>query len=125
MIFGIGNDIVEISRIANVYAKYKDRFARKILTPQELLIFKDKLNAPNFLAKRFAAKEALAKALGIGIRKPFGFQSISIINNSLGKPIFNFNNEIQEFLNQKKIQNCHLSISDEKTLASAVVILEQ
>ena len=124
MIFGIGNDIVETSRIEKIYQKFGEHFPRRILTPNEYKVFQERKKNISFLAKRFAAKEAFSKALGIGFRAQVSFQSIAIENNNMGKPILNFSNELTRFMNEKKILHCHLTISDEKNLASAIVILE-
>ena len=124
MIFGIGTDIVEIQRIEKIFSKFNNRFAKKILSKKEYEAFQIS-NAPaHFLAKRFAAKEAVAKALGLGFRDPISFHGIEVDHNDLGAPFFNFNAEISKFLDQKKINKCHLSISDEKNIASAFVVLE-
>lgn len=123
MIFAIGHDIVEIKRIKDLYTKYQDAFLDKILSQPEKIIYKNK--NINYLAKRFAAKEAFAKACGTGLRHPILLPGISILNDGLGKPYFKFNDEINSWLITNKIKTCHLSISDEKNLASAFVILEQ
>jgi|SaaInl6LU_22_DNA_1037377.scaffolds.fasta_scaffold01584_11 holo-[acyl-carrier protein] synthase len=124
MIFGIGNDIVEIVRIKKIYDRFGNHFARKVLTESEFKIFIKKTAPIHFLAKRFAAKEAFSKALGIGFRKPVSFHGIEVRNNDLGRPSFHFNDEIMIYLKLQKIDSCHLSLSDERKLASAFVILE-
>ena len=105
MIFGIGTDIVEIQRIENIFSKFNNRFAKKILSKKEYEAFQIS-NAPaHFLAKRFAAKEAVAKALGLGFRDPISFHGIEVDHNDLGAPFFKFNAEISKFLDQKKLIN--------------------
>jgi holo-[acyl-carrier protein] synthase len=124
MIFGIGTDVVEVSRIKKALEKYGDSLATKILNSTEFSIYK-KINVKeNFLAKRFAAKEAFAKALGTGFRGLVTFKSIEIINDSLGKPGIEMNYDLQNLTNELKIKKCHLSISDEKNIAVAFVVLE-
>lgn len=125
MIFAIGHDIVEISRIETLLNKYGTAFLNKVLSSTEIAIYQDGNKNSNYLAKRFAAKEAFAKACGTGLRSPILLPNISVINDSLGKPEFNFNQEIQNWLNNKNIISCHLSLSDETNLATAFVILEQ
>jgi holo-[acyl-carrier protein] synthase len=125
MIFAIGHDIVEISRIKVLFDRYGDALLRKILSPQERIIYQQEHKNINYLAKRFAAKEAFAKACNTGLRPPILLPNISVLNDSLGKPEFSFNQEIKHWLAVKNIQHCHLSISDEKNLAAAFVILEQ
>lgn len=124
MIFAIGHDIVEVKRINDLYTKYHDAFLDKILSQPEKIIYKNENKSINYLAKRFAAKEAFAKACGTGLRHPILLPGISILNDSLGKPYFKFNDEINSWLIANKIKTFHLSISDEKNLASAFVILE-
>lgn len=123
MIYGIGTDIVMIERIVKAIEQNK-KFAEKILNENELKNFENTNNKNSFLAKRFAAKEAFGKACGIGIRSPILFKNIEVINNNLGKPELKLSEEIQQWLEQNKIQKCHISISDEKEYAIAFVILE-
>ena len=79
---------------------------------------------PRFLAKRFAAKEAFSKALGTGLRAPATFQNIAVSHDDLGKPILILADELQAFMQSKNITQTHISISDEKNLAAAFVVLE-
>jgi holo-[acyl-carrier protein] synthase len=125
MIYGIGTDIVEVKRIREVLNKYGIALAKKILTSQELLTYKKTEGKENFLAKRFAAKEAFAKALGTGMRSPVNFKSIEIIHDLLGKPKIKTVPELTILMKSHNIKHCHLSISDEKNIAVAFVILEQ
>lgn len=124
MIFGIGHDIVENNRIAELLQKYPQTFVVKVLTPTEIELFASKKNKINYLSKRFAAKEAFAKACGIGLRSPVLLQNISILNDSLGKPYFNFAPVLQQWLTERKILKCHLSLSDEINTSSAFVVIE-
>ena len=120
-IFGIGIDIVELKRINRLYSLYGERFAKKILNDEELLrLFKSKNKVP-FLAKRFAAKEAIGKALGIGIMNGFLLKNISIENDEQGKPIaiLKKRKEFESYAN--KI--IYLSISDEKNFAVANALI--
>lgn len=125
MIFGIGTDIVEVSRIEDSLARFGDAFARRILTEQEWLSYQRSKTQARFLAKRFAAKEAFAKALGTGLREPATFQNIGVTNDSLGKPILKLSETLQRLLDDKGIVQQHLSLSDEKALAAAFVVLEK
>ena len=124
MIFGIGTDIVEVSRIEASIAQFGDDFALRILAESELPSYQTSAIKPRFLAKRFAAKEAFSKALGTGLRAPATFQNIAVSHDDLGKPILILSAELQEFLQAKKIVQTHISISDEKNLAAAFVVLE-
>ncbi len=125
MIYGIGADIVEVIRIASSIEKFEDDFARRILAKDEMAGYLDSQLKARFLAKRFAAKEAFSKALGTGLREPVTFHNITVSHDELGKPILVLAKELQDFLTAKKIGKMHLTISDEKSLAAAFVVLEQ
>ena len=124
MIFGIGTDIVEVNRIENSLSQFGDAFAKRILHPDEMLEYEHSLLKSRFLAKRFAAKEAFSKALGTGLRAPVTFHNIVIAHDTLGKPVFVISKELQVLLDEKKIQKLHVTVSDEKNLAVAFVVLE-
>ncbi|MES2547253.1 MAG: holo-ACP synthase [Pseudomonadota bacterium] len=125
MIYGIGTDIVEVSRIEASITQFGDDFAKRILAESEFASYLQSHIKPRFLAKRFAAKEAFSKALGTGLRAPATFQNIAVSHDDLGKPILVLAEDLQAFLSAKKITHTHISISDEKNLAAAFVILEQ
>ncbi len=125
MIFGIGTDVVEVSRMRESHSKYGESLAKKILTPNEMQMFNDSKIKENFLAKRFAAKEAFAKAMGHGLRGEVNLQAIEIDHDDLGKPFLKFNVELEKKMEKLNIKFSHLSISDEKNIAVAFVILEQ
>jgi len=120
-VFGIGIDIVELKRVDQIYSKYGDKFAKKILSNSELKNFQVSNDKISFLAKRFAAKEAVGKALGIGILNGILLKNIFITHDSLGKPLVKINNikKLKSHLN--KI--IHISISDEKKYAVANAII--
>lgn len=124
LIYGIGHDIVDNQRIKYLLEKYGNRFLNKILssTEQQYLLINN--NLPNFIAKRFAAKEAFAKACGTGLRTPILMSNITINNDHQGKPYLVFSSNLQHWLVQQHIGKCHLSLSDETNLSSAFVILE-
>ncbi|MBC7698160.1 MAG: holo-ACP synthase [Bacteroidia bacterium] len=124
MIFGIGTDIVEVSRIESSINQFGDDFAKRILADSEFASYQQSQIKPRFLAKRFAAKEAFSKALGTGLRAPATFQNIAVSHDDLGKPVLVLAAELQVFLQSKNIVNMHISISDEKNLATAFVVLE-
>lgn len=124
MIFGIGTDIVEVSRIEDSLARFGAGFAQRILGEREWLAYQQTQTQARFLAKRFAAKEAFAKALGSGLRAPATFQNIGVAHDDLGKPVFDLAPELQARLEALGIRYQHLSISDERALAVAFVVLE-
>jgi len=125
MIYGIGTDIVEVSRIEDSLARFGDAFAQRILNEREWLAYAQSQTQARFLAKRFAAKEAFAKALGTGLRAPATFQNIEVTHDDLGKPILDLAPELQALLDRQGILHAHLSVSDEKALAAAFVVLEK
>lgn len=124
MIFGIGTDIVEVSRIAASIEEFGDAFAARILAESELESYQLSQIKARFLAKRFAAKEAFSKALGTGLRAPATFQNIAVSHDALGKPILILAPALASFIHAKNITQMHISISDEKNLAAAFVVLE-
>ena len=125
MIFGIGTDIVESSRIALSLDRFGERFARRILTDSEWSEYNLSSKPIMFLASRFAAKEALSKAMGTGLRHPVNLTYITVTHDSLGKPYFEFHPTLNQLINDKGITQHHLSISDEINMACAFVILEK
>ncbi|BEV71461.1 MULTISPECIES: holo-ACP synthase [unclassified Paludibacterium] len=124
MIAGIGTDLVDISRMQGLIERHHDGVVRRILAPQELADWQASRDQARFLAKRFAAKEALAKALGTGVRAPVLLTAIHVEHDAAGKPQLAFAAELAEYLRQRGITAHHLSISDERTHALAFVVLE-
>jgi holo-[acyl-carrier protein] synthase len=124
MIFGIGTDIVEVARIKASLEEFGDAFAQRILAESEFASYLASAIKPRFLAKRFAAKEAFSKALGTGLRAPATLQNIAVSHDALGKPVLILAPELQALLQSKNITHTHISISDEKNLAAAFVVLE-
>jgi holo-[acyl-carrier protein] synthase len=124
MIFGIGTDIVAVARIEAAMQRHGDAFAHKILSAQELPEFAAHTQPARFLAKRFAAKEAFAKATGLGLRYPVTLHHISVTHDSLGKPAFQFDATLAAHLQQLGVQQHHLSLSDEREMVVAFVVLE-
>lgn len=123
MIYGIGTDLVDVKRIEKLYKKYGQTFAERILSPIEMHDW-PLGNPVQILAKRFAAKEAFAKAVGTGIRVPVSFHNISIGHNDLGKPEFICSPELQRWLDTQGIKRLHLSMSDESDWVMAYAIAE-
>ena len=124
MIVGIGVDIAETARVEKLSAKYGQRFARRILTTDELLEFDRRKHSSSYLATRFAAKEAVAKALGTGIGKQLGFHSVQIDNDAQGKPLLRFMGTAIDLIAGLNINNAMISLSDEKHYVVAMVVLE-
>jgi holo-[acyl-carrier protein] synthase len=124
MILGIGTDIISVARIEAAVQRHGDTFAKRILSTHELVELDGHAHPARFLAKRFAAKEAFAKATGQGLRHPISLQRITVSHDELGKPIFVFDELLAEHLTKLGIVRHHLSLSDEKDTAVAFVILE-
>ncbi len=125
MIVGVGVDIAETKRFENLYSRYGERIARRILTESEQVEFGRRNNPASYLATRFAAKEAAAKALGTGFGCGVSYKSIEIKNNNQGKPMLKFINSALELARQKQVKNVFVSLSDEKHYVVAMVILER
>ncbi|CAG4883835.1 Holo-[acyl-carrier-protein] synthase [Georgfuchsia toluolica] len=124
MIFGVGTDIAQISRLGDLYQRQGERTLEKILTPSERAACKASADPARFLAKRFAAKEALGKAYGTGVRAPVLLPNIAIEHDELGKPFFVFSAPLAAVFAERGLI-AHLSISDEREFVVAFVILEQ
>lgn len=123
MIIGIGVDIVEIERIRKSLNK-GDAFLEKIFAVEEIEALRKRNLRPEFVAGRFAAKEAVSKALGTGIRG-FSFKDIVITNDDLGKPLVNFTGKAKDILNVYGKTIINLSISHENNNAIAFAILQE
>jgi holo-[acyl-carrier protein] synthase len=123
VIRGIGTDLLDQRRIAIILEKQGQRFARRILTPQELLLWGEKANNVNFVAKRFAAKEAISKALGTGIAQGIGFQQMNIYADDLGKPVVELSGEALSRVKALGGQQVLISLSDEGEMILAFAVL--
>ena len=125
-IFGIGTDIVNIKRMEKSIRKNGVVFKNKIFSKNEINYCEKKKNPFPFYAKRFAAKEALSKALGTGIRKGINFKNIEVYNDNFGKPSIQLKGSTADFL-KKKIKTrkyfIYLSLSDDLPWAQATVII--
>ena len=125
MIYGIGTDILRIERIEQLYEKYGQALAERLLSRIELLEWRSVGNKTNFLAKRFAAKEAFAKAVHTGLRSPVTLHHISIAHDKLGRPEFVVEPPLQEWLRQQGIGRVHLSLSDGNGAVVAFAVAEK
>jgi holo-[acyl-carrier protein] synthase len=122
MIYGIGIDIVKIERIKNATEKWGGSFIEKILTAKEISYCYGKKDPYPSLAVRFAAKEALIKAIGAEV--PVKMKDIEVLSDTKGRPSIKVSNQLEEFFEEKKITRCHLSLSHEKEFGVASVMLE-
>lgn len=120
---GIGTDLLDQSRIAAIVEKQGERFAKRILTAEELSVWVGRDHSVNYLAKRFAAKEAISKALGTGIAKGVGFQQMTISSDDAGKPVVALTG--QALIRAKELggEQVMLSLSDEGEMILAFAIL--
>ncbi|GAB2997984.1 holo-ACP synthase [Psychrosphaera aestuarii] len=121
-VLGLGTDIVEIVRVSNALVK-SNRLAERVLTETEMTQFLNHNQPDRFLAKRWAAKEAAAKALGTGIGRGISFHHFEISNDELGAPSILLLDAAKEVANQKGVNAALISISDEQNYALATVVL--
>ncbi|RLA33549.1 MAG: holo-ACP synthase [Gammaproteobacteria bacterium] len=124
-IHGIGSDLIRVSRLAAVLGRHGDRFATRILAPEEQGDYARATDRAAFLAKRFAAKEAAAKALGTGIRDGLRLAHFAIGHDALGRPTLSLLKRAAELADAAGIIATHLSISDEGGWAQAFVVFER
>jgi holo-[acyl-carrier protein] synthase len=125
MIYGIGTDMVEIARMQGLLQRWGDKAGRRILAEAEMPAFLAAADQARFLAKRFAVKEALSKAVGTGVVAPVLLTAIAVSHDAQGKPMLQFGAELQDFLVQRGVGRSHVSISDEREHALAFVVLER
>ncbi len=124
MILGIGTDLVEIERIEAALGRWGERFARKILVPRELDRLARHRKPAAYLAKRFAAKEAFSKAMGTGIHTPVSWLNIGVVNHASGRPYLELSAALAALVERRGVQSVHLSLTDERGMAAAFVVLE-
>ena len=127
-IYGIGTDVVQVSRVAAVMKRTKGRFAEKVLGPDELRIYharnaRSEVRGLAFLATRFSAKEAFSKAIGLGMRWPMTWRALQTLNQPSGKPMIAASGELAEWLAQRGI-TAKITVSDERDYAVSFVIAE-
>ena len=123
MIYGTGIDIVKIARIREISGKWGGKFLRRVFTDSEIFYCYQKRNPYSSLAVRFAAKEALIKAIGSEI--PISFTDMEITINSTGKPVMRAHGKLKAFFKDREIKTVHLSLSHEDEYGIASVVLEQ
>lgn len=128
MIYGIGTDLLKVSRIHDAYAARGDRFAKRILGDDEFVIFQNRVarNATKgllFLATRFAAKEALSKAIGLGLRSPMSWRVAQFVNAPSGKPMVKLSEPLLSWCEARKL-SFHVSMTDEAEMVCAFVVAQ-
>lgn len=129
MIFGIGTDLIEIERVRAVDSRHGERFAERILGSRELERYRSRRarseeRGIKYLATRFAAKEAISKALGLGMRQPMTWRAVEIVNDAAGRPVpFISGVELRKFAERRRLR-LHVSVTDERGYAMAYAIAE-
>ena len=127
-IYGIGTDVVQLSRVAGVMARTNGRFAEKVLGPDELRVYharkaRSEVRGLAFLATRFSAKEAFSKAIGLGMHWPMTWRALQTLNEASGKPVVKASGELADWLAARGI-TARVTVSDERDYAVAFVIAE-
>ena len=124
MIVGIGTDVCSIERIDKTLKRFGERFVKRILTAEERIRYERTRDKAGHVAKRFAAKEAFAKALGTGVHAPFTWRSITVTRDRRGKPGIRPDSPMAAHLKKIGATDFHLSLSDDGGVAVAFVVLE-
>jgi holo-[acyl-carrier protein] synthase len=128
MIYGIGSDICDVRRIAATLARRGDRFAEKVLGPNEMDVFRARrarveARGVGYLATRFSAKEAFSKAIGLGMRMPMTWRDCEVLNAPGGKPNIHLHGELAAWFDSRGLV-AHVSVTDESDYAAAFVVVE-
>jgi holo-[acyl-carrier protein] synthase len=125
MIYGIGVDLVSVSRMERVIRRWGDRFVGRVFTPDEIEFCSKRVSTFHAFSLRFAAKEAFSKALGLGMRKGIQWRDIEVFNYPEGKPGLKLHGTSLEICHKEGVSNIHLSLSDEGENGVAMVVLEK
>lgn len=128
MIYGIGTDILRRERIVAALERHGERFAARILGPDEMLIYKRRsarfpARGITFVATRFAAKEAFSKAIGLGMRSPMTWRSVQILKEPSGKPRVATSGALAAWMAERKLI-AHITVTDEADLVAAFAVVE-
>jgi len=130
MIFGIGTDLIEVARIRAADARHGERFAQRILGTREMARYRARRSRSEargiaYLATRFAAKEAISKALGLGMHQPMSWRAVEIVNDPSGRPVpVIASDELRRYAEQRRLR-LHVSVTDERDYAMAYAIAEE
>lgn len=124
MILGTGIDLIEVTRIEESYARFGERFLKRILRPAEIAYCLSMARPGPHLAARFAAKEAVSKAFGTGIGAHLGWRDIEVRRRESGEPFVELHDAGLELLKRRQGRTVHLSLTHTTTLAGAVAVLE-
>ncbi len=124
MIFGVGTDVVELSRIQAIYDRFGEHFVRRLLMTEELELFRHNKFPVQFLAMRFAGKEATVKAMGTGFRHGIWLRDVGILNNDWGRPLVIWSERGRGVCEQLGIGAGHVSLTDDAGLVVAFAVVE-
>src|ERR671914_487270 len=124
MIFGIGTDVVKVERIKQVYERHPERFVERLLLPPELKAFRSYSRPVRFLAMRFAAKEAIVKAMGTGFAHGMWIRDVGVVQNAWGRPEVVYSERGEKMRRKLGIGAGHVTLTDEAGLIVAVAVLE-
>lgn len=124
MIFGVGTDIVELSRIQATYDRFGEHFVGRILMDEEIELFRRSKQPVRFLAMRFAGKEATVKAMGTGFAHGVWLRDVGIINNNWGRPLVIWSERGQRVCDRLGIGSGHVSLTDDAGLVIAFAVVE-
>jgi holo-[acyl-carrier protein] synthase len=125
MIFGIGVDMLQSDRMVALHAKFGDRLAERILMPEELAQFSKARRPDRFLAMRFAAKEAIVKAMGTGFAHGVWVRDVGVVQNALGKPEVVYSQRGDALRRKLGVGEGHVTLTDESGFIVAVAVLER
>ena len=125
MIYGIGVDLVKISRMERAIKRWGDKFVRRVFTPGEMEICYGRSSPASAFSLRFAAKEAFSKAIGLGMKKGIRWTDIEVFHYPGGRPGLRVLGRSLEICESEKITGFHLSLSDEGEYGLAMVVLEK
>jgi holo-[acyl-carrier protein] synthase len=128
MILGIGSDLIDVRRVEKTIARYGDRFIQRVFTPEEQAKAVQRVHSAATYAKRFAAKEACAKALGTGMNRGVFFRDMGVVNLPSGQPVMRLTGgalaRLESLAPPGMKAVIHLTISDDLPLAQAMVVIE-
>jgi len=124
MIFGVGTDIVELSRIRNTYERFGEHFVKRLLMDEEMELFRRSKNPVRFLAMRFAGKEATVKAMGTGFAHGVWIRDVGITSNDWGRPLVVWSERGQRVRERLGIGGGHVSLTDDAGLVIAFAVVE-
>jgi holo-[acyl-carrier protein] synthase len=125
VIFGIGVDVLEAARVQKVFAKYGEHFVNRLLMPGERAQMERTRRKERFLAMRFAAKEAIVKAMGTGFAHGIWIRDVGVVQNQWGRPEVVYSERGEKMRRQLGIGDGHVTLTDEAGLIVAVAVLEK